>query len=119
MVDRRCIQEAQRAALMSDWHGRGVQDEARWAVMDTGRRRNGRKLLRSAGDTGDVRSPLASQWQSQGQRQETLELLIQGLKLTVQEDGNVPQDMCGRKRDPLFSPVLQPKGRNKQELSSL
>lgn len=31
--------------------GRGVQDEARWAVMDTGR-----KVLRSAGDTEDVES---------------------------------------------------------------
>lgn len=42
-----------------------------------------------------VRRPLTSQEaaraQWQRQRQETLELFNQGLKLTVQEDGNVPQ----------------------------
>lgn len=45
-------------AQVPDWlvWGGGVQDEAQWAVMDAGR-----KVLRSAGDTEDVRSPVASQ----------------------------------------------------------
>lgn len=73
MVDRRCTQEAQCPARVSDWLGEGVssQDEARWVVTDTGRRRNGRELLRSAGDTEDVRSPLTSQCQSQRQTRDS------------------------------------------------
>lgn len=74
----------------------GVQDEARWAITDTGRERNGRKMLRSAGDMEDVRSPLPVRRLPGLSSKVRVKDKSPGsycskTEAEVQEDGNVPQ----------------------------
>lgn len=113
MVDRRCTQEAQCPARVSDWLGEGVssQDEARWAVTDTGRRRNGRELLRSAGDTEDVRSPLTSQCQSQRQTRDS------GVAYPPRKMVTFPRICVEERRSVLSCAAIQGKEQARAELT--